>query len=183
MALAEKRGYTVNDIYALPEKDRAELIDGEIFMMAPPSRGHQKIVSFLVREIGNYIKGKKGGCEVYPSPFAVFLDADDYTYVEPDVSVICDKNKLNDKGCNGAPDWMIEIVSPASRRMDYYTKLAKYRNAGVREYWIVDPMKEMIVVYYMEEDAAPTIYGLGDKVKVNIYEGLEIDFQELEVEG
>lgn len=180
MALAEKREYTVNDIYALPEGNRAELIDGEIFMMAPPSRGHQRIVSFLVREIGNYIKAKEGECEVYPAPFAVFLDADDYTYVEPDISVICDKDKLNDKGCNGAPDWVIEIVSPSSRRMDYYTKLAKYRNAGVREYWVVDSVKEMIIVYYMEEDAAPIIYRFGEMVKVNIYEGLEIDFRELE---
>ena len=75
------------------------------------------------------------------APFAVFLNADDKNYVEPDISVICDKSKLTDKGCNGAPDWIIEIVSSGSRRMDYYTKLFKYRTAGVREYWIVDPDK------------------------------------------
>lgn len=110
------------------------MIDGQIYYMAPSSTKHQRILSFLHLEIGNYIRSKSGECEVFPSPFAVFLFADDSKYLEPDISVICDRNKLNDRGCNGAPDWVIEIVSPSSRPMDYYTKLSLYRSAGVREY-------------------------------------------------
>ena len=125
--------------------------------------------------INNYIKNKGGSCEVDIAPFAVFLNADDKNYVEPDISVICSPEKLTDKGCNGAPDWIIEIVSPGSRRTDYFTKLFKYRTAGVREYWIVDPDKDRITVYTFElEDTAE--YTFADSVKAGIYEDLEIDF-------
>lgn len=110
-------------------------------MAAPPNRGHQRIVGELYTIINNYIKKKNGRCEVDIAPFAVFLNEDDNNYVEPDISVICDEDKLNDRGCSGAPDWIIEVVSPSSRRMDYIIKLFKYRTAGVREYWIVDPEK------------------------------------------
>ena len=103
-------GYTIEDIYALPEGKRAELIDGQMYMMAAPSRTHQRICLALLRKIADYIDKKGGSCEVDIAPFAVFLNADDKTYVEPDISVICDKEKLNDKGCNGAPYWIIEIV-------------------------------------------------------------------------
>ena len=109
------------------------------------------------------------------APFAVFLNADDKNYVEPDISVICDRDKLTDKGCTGAPDWIIEIVSPGSRRMDYYTKLFKYRTAGVREYWIVDPAKERTTVYHFEEDAAPTIFSFDQDIPVGIFPGLKIN--------
>jgi len=132
---------TMEDIYNLPDGQRAELIDGKLYMMAAPSRIHQKLVHFFDWTIGNYIHSKDGDCEVYPSPFAVFLNANNDIYVEPDISVICDKNKLTDEGCKGAPDWIIEIVSPSSRSMDYNKKLLKYGTAGVQEYWIVDPMK------------------------------------------
>ena len=123
---------------------------------------------------------KKGPCEVFPAPFAVFPFADDSKYLEPDISVVCDKHQLNDQGCSGAPDWIIEIVSPGSRRMDYYTKLSLYRSAGVREYWIVDHMKQTILVYDMEHDSAPVIYSFSDIVKVNIYDDLYIDFSQLD---
>ena len=113
-ALAQEKSYTIDDIYNLPEGSRAELIDGQIYYMAPPSTKHQRILSFLHLEIGNYIRARNGECEVFPAPFAVFLFADDSKYLEPDISVVCDKNKLNDHGCNGAPDWVIEIVSPSS---------------------------------------------------------------------
>lgn len=180
-ALAQERLYTTEDIYALPDGERAELINGQIYMMAPPSRKHQDILSFLHLAIGNHIANNSGECRVYPAPFAVFLFADDSKYLEPDISVICDKSKLNDRGCNGAPDWIIEIVSPGSRAMDYYTKLSLYREAGVREYWIVDPVKQAIFVYGMEQAAAPVIYSFADKIKVNIYENLEIDFSKLQL--
>ena len=110
--------------------------------MSPPARKHQRIIGEIFAVIREYINTHNGPCEVDISPFAVFLDKDDANYVEPDISVICDPNKLTDKGCFGAPDWIIEIVSPSSRRMDYFTKLFKYRAAGVREYWIVEPDKK-----------------------------------------
>jgi Uma2 family endonuclease len=175
MALPQKRPYTIADIYALPEGTRAELIDGQIYDMAPPSRHHQDIVGTLYRRIADYIDLKNGDCKTYISPFAVFLTKDNRNYVEPDISVICDPNKLTDSGCKGAPDWIIEVVSPASRRMDYSTKTFKYRTAGVREYWIVDPAKERITVWDFENDNM-TEYLFGDTVKAGIYEDLSIDF-------
>ena len=175
----EKSSHTINDIYNLPEGRRAELIDGQIYYMAPPNTNHQRILSFLHLEIGNYIRAKNGECEVFPAPFAVFLFADDSKYLEPDLSVVCDRHKLNDHGCNGAPDWIIEIVSSGSRRMDYYTKLSLYRSANVREYWIVDPLKQAALVYDMEHDSAPVIYSFSDSIKVNIYDDLWIDFRKM----
>ncbi len=138
--------------------------------MAPPSRKHQDILSFLHLAIGNHIAKNNGECRIYPAPFAVFLFANDSKYLEPDISVICDKSKLTDYGCNGVPDWNVEIVSPGSRDMDYNTKLSLYRKAGVREYWIVDPIKQAILVYDMEQAAAPAIYSFSDTVRVNIYD-------------
>ena len=172
--------YTTEDIYALPDGQRAELIDGAIYNMSPPGWIHQKLVNKLSQKITNYIDSKKGLCEVYPAPFAVFLNNDDSTYVEPDISVICEPQKLNDKGCNGAPDWIIEIVSPSSKRMDYMIKLFKYRTAGVREYWIVDPLKNLIITYSFEANTME-YYGFTDKIKAGIYEDLEIDFSEIEL--
>lgn len=118
---------------------------------------------------------------MYPSPFAVYLNADDKIYLEPDISVICDKNKLTDEGCKGAPDWIIEIVSPSSRPMDYNKKLFQYRMAKVREYWIVDPMKQLITIYNFEHDTYEE-YSFSDKVKAGIYEDFEIDFAGISVE-
>ena len=102
----------------------------------------------LSATLRDYIKKNNGSCKVYPAPFAVFLNQDDHNYVEPDISVICDPNRINEKGCNGAPDFIMEIVSPSSQRMDYLTKLFKYRTAGVREYWIVNPMKQTVQTYF-----------------------------------
>lgn len=179
MPALKNETYTIEYIYSLPEGQRAELIDGMIYNMAPPSVQHQRVSNYLSTEINLYIRSKKGSCEVFSAPFAVFLNADDKTYVEPDISVICDKNKLNERGCFGSPDWIIEIVSPSSKYMDYFTKLFKYRSAGVREYWIVDPMKNRIMVYVFEEDIMEE-YTFSDKVKVSIYDDLEIDFSEIE---
>ncbi len=140
---------------------------------------HQKLVSRLTRIIGNYIDAQNGVCEVYPAPFAVNLNADDKTYVEPDISVICDPDKLTDRGCQGAPDFIIEIVSPSSRKMDYSTKNALYSNAGVREYWIVDPAKQTTLVYRFEQDACPTFFSFDQAIAVGIYSGLQITISEL----
>lgn len=181
MSLPQESRYTIDDIYALPDRERAELIDGQIYYMSPPSRIHQKLAAYFTSTIYNYIQARKGICEVYPAPFAVFLNNDDKNYVEPDISVICDPDKLTDKGCNGAPDWIIEIVSPSSKRIDYMTKLFKYRTSGVQEYWIVDKEKNRILVYYFNAEFME-VYTFLDKVKVNIYDDLEIDFSQLKFE-
>ena len=178
-ALAKEAMYNIDDIYALPDGERAELIDGQIYYMSPPNIRHQKISSILHVTIYNYIKSKNGSCEVFSAPFAVFLDESKSNYVEPDISVICDKTKLeNGRGCMGAPDWIIEIVSPSSKYMDYFTKSVKYRNAGVKEYWIVDPLKNQITTYYFENEIIEQ-YDFSDKVKVSIYNDFEIDFSEI----
>ena len=179
MPLPKERIYTSEDYWNLPEGHRAELIDGQLYDMAPPSRIHQRIVSQVSRTIGNHIESQKGNCEVYPAPFAVNLDADDRDWVEPDISVICDKNKLTDRGCSGAPDLIVEVVSPSSRRMDYSIKNALYSQGGVREYWIVDPEKERSTVYHYEADDAPTIYTFTQAVPVGIFAGLSINIAEL----
>ncbi|WP_310603687.1 Uma2 family endonuclease [Anaerosporobacter sp.] len=180
MLQPNKAIYTIDDIYALPEGERAELIDGQIYAMSPPNRLHQKLSMELSVEILDYIKKNNGSCEVYSAPFAVFLNEDTKNYVEPDISVICDKNKLDDRGCNGAPDWIIEIVSPNSKRMDYHTKLFKYRTAGVKEYWIVNPERQQVLVYDFVGDGEKTdTYSFADTIKVGIYDNLHITISKL----
>ena len=179
MPLLKNDHYTSEDYWNLPEEKRAELINGKFYDMAPPSRIHQKLVMELSATIREYIKKNHGSCEVYPAPFGVNLDADDKDWVEPDVSVICDPNKLTDRGCSGAPDLIFEIVSPASRKMDYSLKNMIYSQAGVREYWIVDPAKEKVVVYCYENDSDPCLYSFDADVPVGIYPGLTIRIRDL----
>ena len=179
MPLLKNDTYTVEDIYALPAGQRAELIDGHIYDMAPPSYLHQKLVMELSATIRDYIKSHGGPCEVLPAPFAVFLNQDDHNYVEPDISVICDPNRINDRGCNGAPDFIIEIVSPSSQRMDYLTKLFKYRTAGVREYWIVNPMKETVQTYLFGDIEDFNQYSFDDEIPVGIYDDWKICIADL----
>lgn len=172
-SLKKEEVYTIEDIYSLPDGERAELIDGKIYYMAPPSTNHQRLVHFFDREIGNYIQRHEGECEVFPAPFAVFLDKSDKNYVEPDISVVCEKSKITERGCNGAPDWVIEVVSPGSKAMDYFTKLFKYRTAGAREYWIVDPAKQRVTVYFFDKESVEE-YSFGTDIPVGIYEGFTI---------
>ena len=179
MPLLRSDNYTIDYIYSLPEGQRAELIDGVVYDMAPPSTTHQDIVMNISAEIRDYIKKNNGSCKVYPAPFAVFLNADNKNYVEPDITVICDKNKLDDKGCHGAPDWIIEIASPSTKRVDYGVKLFKYRTAGVREYWIVNPLTKTINVYDLEKDEQSDQYSFDDDIQVCLYEDLIINISEL----
>lgn len=172
-ALRKEDFYTTDDIYSLPDGERAELFDGKIYYMAPPTWTHQRISGKLYQKIANYIDGKNGTCHVLPAPFAVFLNENDTNYVEPDISVVCDQSKLDEKGCHGAPDWIIEVVSSSSRSKDYMIKLFKYRNAGVREYWIVDPDKNAVMAYRFEQDIVEQ-YDFGEEVPVGIYEGFGI---------
>lgn len=179
MPLPKNKVYTSEDYWNLPDGDRAELINGQLYAMDPPSRVHQKLILKFSYTFENYIQSHHGNCEIYPAPFAVNLDADDKNWVEPDISVICDRSKLTDRGCKGAPDFVIEIVSPSSRKMDYSTKNALYSEAGVREYWIVDPAKERTTVYQYEEDAAPAIFPFEQPVTVGIYSDLSITIADL----
>ncbi len=171
-----EKEYTVADIYRLPEGQRAELIDGKMYDMAAPTRTHQQIALNLAAEIRDYIRRTGGSCEVDIAPFAVFLKDDDRNYVEPDVSVVCDPGKLDDDGCHGAPDWIAEVVSPGSIHMDYINKLYQYRTAHVREYWIIDPLRDRVTVYNFERDSFE-VFTFADVVPVGIYDGLAIDFK------
>lgn len=179
MALQQEKIYTIEDIYALPDGQRAELIDGRIYNMAPPARIHQKLITELVSALHQHIRDNNGDCEVYPAPFAVFLNADDKNYVEPDISVICDKSKLTEKGCNGAPDLIMEVVSPSTQQMDYGIKLFKYRPAGVREYWIINPVTRIVNVYDLENEERTCQYSFNDEISVCIFNGLSIQLSEL----
>ena len=179
MPQLNEKTYTAEDYWNLPNDTHAELIDGELIMMAPPSPIHQEITLAIATEIRNYIRKKAGDCKVYPSPFAVNLTANDETWIEPDISIICDKSKITDRGCTGAPDFIVEIVSPSSSKMDYSTKMILYSNSGVREYWIVDPEKERTTIYRFEEDAAPTIIPFNHSIAVGIYEDLSITIADL----
>lgn len=185
MPIPRKQGdhrSTSADYWSLPESQRAELIDGVLYDMTPPGRVHQKLIGELYFALSSYVKRRNGNCEVYFAPIAVNLNADDSTWVEPDVIVVCDPSKLSDRGCEGAPDLVIEVVSPSSQRMDYIRKTYRYEHAGVREYWIVDPAVQATVVYRFEEqnDTEPTgeeqlpllrSYPFGEPIPVGIWQG------------
>ena len=142
--------------------------------MATPRRIHQKIIGEMYLTIANYIRAKGGACEVWLSPFGVFLNADDSIYVEPDLIVVCEPDKVEERGCVGAPDWVVEVESPSSRKLDGVLKLRKYREAGVREYWIVHPDKRMIQIYYFGEDEDVALYSFDDEISSGIVDGLTI---------
>ena len=187
MALpAKKARYTFADVLTWEETERAEIIGGEVVMMAPPTSIHQKISGELFYQLYNYLKGKE--CEVYAAPFAVRLfekngdspeDVD--TMVEPDISVVCDPGKIDKHGCKGAPDMVVEILSPSTQRHDRFTKFSLYQRAGVREYWIVDPDNGVAQSFVLEDGrySVKEFGAAGDKMKVNVLEDCEIDLSEV----
>jgi Uma2 family endonuclease len=186
----DHKTYTYADYLTFTEDQPVEIIDGRIIAMSPaPSRIHQKIIMEVSAEIRNYIKSNNGPCEVYPAPFDVILKTDDEdmsnskNIVQPDISVICDKNKLTDKGCIGSPDMIVEVVSAFNPSNDYIKKLNLYNIYKVKEYWIVNPMKKNILVYTLTDTGydMPSVYTFNDKVKVGIYENLEIDFNSIDL--
>lgn len=170
---------TLAQYEALPEDSRIEVFDGIIYDMASPSQIHQTILTELLVSLRNYIRKKGGNCSVFPAPFDVKLSDDPLTIVQPDLMVICDKDKLDTKRCNGAPDFIIEIVSPSNPADDYIRKLYYYKNYGVREYWIVDPQRKSVTVNYFEKDILNVPYTFNSVIKVNIYDDLYIDFSEI----
>lgn len=172
--------YTLDDYYALPDDLRAELIDGSFYVMEAPSVDHQAVLVELLVMIRNFIRKKKGKCKVFCAPIDVQLDRDDKTMIQPDILVLCDKEKRKDKCIFGAPDFVVEILSKSTRSKDMNLKLKKYKNAGVREYWIVDFEKERVITYFFEKKDVPVIYGIRDIVPIRIFCGeLQIDFQDI----
>lgn len=173
--------YTLEDYYALPEDKRYELIDGVLYEMTAPTTVHQIIALQMCHQIESFIDEHGGDCMTYIAPVDVQLDCDDKTMVEPDVIILCDRSKDINRCIYGAPDFVAEVLSKSTRRKDIGVKTYKYANAGVREYWIIDPKDRKVIVYQFaqEEDGEDTvsIYGFQDKIPVGIYHGaLEIDF-------
>lgn len=170
---------TLEQYEALPENTRAEVFDGIIYDMSSPSQIHQTLSMELSNTIYNYMKSKKGSCQVFSAPFDVKLSDKPLTIVQPDIMVICDRDKLDGKRCNGAPDYIIEIVSPGNPADDYIRKLYYYKNAGVREYWIVDPRRKTVTVNYFEGGILNIQYSFDSTIKVNIYDDLYINFSDI----
>ena len=183
MALpAKKARYTFADVLTWEEDERIEIIEGEAVMLATPSVGHQRVSRELLRQLANYLEGKK--CEVFAAPFGVRLFEQDGnspedvdTMVEPDIAVICDKSKLDERGCKGAPDMVVELLSPSTRRHDRLVKLGLYQRAGVREYWIVSPEEKTVQVLLLEDGKLlpHEDYGQDDVAKVNALDGCFIE--------
>ena len=170
---------TWEEYETLPEDTRAEVFDGQIYDMASPSQSHQTILTELLVSIRNYLKKKDSGCQVFPAPFDVKLNEAPLTIVQPDLMIVCDKNKLDGKRCNGAPDFIIEITSPGNAMDDYIRKLYYYKNAGVREYWIVDFHRKIVTVNYFEGGSVNIQYSFDSTIKVNICDDLFINFSDI----
>ena len=170
---------TLTQYEALPEDKRVEVFEGTVYNMAGPSQIHQALSMQLSNIIFNYIKNKKGQCSVFTAPFDVKLSDTPLTIVQPDILIVCDKNKLDEKRCNGAPDFIIEITSPGNSSDDYIRKLYYYKKYGVREYWIVDSKRKIITVNFFENNIVSVQYPFDSVIKVNIYDDLFIDFSEI----
>lgn len=177
----KKQGeYTVADYYALPEDVRAELIDGEIYDMSAPQVVHQVLLGSLFNRLSEFVKRKGRQCLPLAAPVDVQLDMDDKTMVQPDILVLCDRSKLKKRSIYGAPDMVIEILSKSTWKKDAFVKLEKYLDAGVREYWVVDPDRKKVIVYDFGHDPMTVLYGFEEKVPVRIFGGeCVIDFAEI----
>ena len=174
----KKQGeYTLEDYLAIPDERRVELIDGVIYDMSSPLGHHQIIAGQIYFHLVSYISGKGGPCIPFIAPIDVQLDCDDKTIVQPDVLILCDRSKYTPQRIVGAPDFVVEVLSKSTREKDMFLKLNKYRSAGVREYWMVDPDKKTVIAYHFENDDDLSVYTFRDKVPVGIYGGdCVIDF-------
>lgn len=175
-----KRKYTLDDYYALPDEVRAELIDGVFYDMASPTSIHQILAGAIHYALVSYIMKNKGKCVPFIAPFDVQLDMDNRTMVEPDVIVVCDRSRILENRVYGAPDLAVEVLSKSTRTKDLVIKTAKYLEAGVREYWIVNPWERTITVYDFEHDTEITTYSGEDTVPVRIFGGnCRVNFGEI----
>jgi Uma2 family endonuclease len=187
--LDESKRYTYADYLTWLDDRRRELIDGFIHLMSAPNELHARISFNWGLWTGMFIQKRKGKCRIYHAPFDVRLplnnetaDSKIYNVVQPDICVICDLSKLDNKGCIGAPDLIVEVLSPSTLKYDWNYKFNLYENAGVREYWIVDPKAKMVSVFLLQSDGKydlGTVYECNQKAPVRIFEGLEIDLNEL----
>ncbi|PKM93561.1 MAG: Uma2 family endonuclease [Firmicutes bacterium HGW-Firmicutes-1] len=181
--LQEKKQYTYADYLTWSEDERWEIIDGVPYLQAAPSPSHQLITGELYRQFANYLQGKT--CEAYLAPFCVRLtngdekqNEDIKKVVEPDITIVCDKSKIDEKGCNGTPDLIVEVMSPSSIKHDRVIKFNKYEQAGVKEYWIVEPEGKIISVFTLQSSdryGRPEIYTEDDKVTVFTFPELVVD--------
>lgn len=172
--------YTIDDYQALPDEQRVELIDGYFYDMASPTTFHQLIAGEIHRQVANYIMDGGGACTPFISPVDVQLDNDEKTMIQPDVVIVCKPEQIVRQNILGAPDFILEVISPGTKRRDYITKLFKYENAGVREYWIVDPYKKRVLVYFFQNEVSPVIYPINAEIPVSIYNGeLTLKFQQI----
>lgn len=168
----KKQGeYTIEDYYALPDERRVELINGVFYDMASPTSTHQAISAYLSNVFFNFIREKHGKCHVFTAPLDVQLNKDNKTMVQPDLLVVCDKDKYKNRIIYGAPELSIEILSDSTRGKDLVLKLNKYCEAGVMEYWTVDPRSKEITVYTFHEEIESATYGCGADVPVGIWNG------------
>ena len=172
--------YTLEDYLLLPEDRRVELIDGVFYDMASPTTIHQSIAGFLYTKFLDYVMKNKGPCYPFIAPVDVQLDSDDKTVIQPDVLIVCDRSKYRNGRVFGAPDLVVEVLSPSSKKKDMQIKLSKYYDAGVREYWIVDPEKKILVQYDMEHMELPSVYNAESTIPVLIWNGeYSIDLKEM----
>lgn len=177
--------YTYADYLKWQFEERVELIKGKIFAMSGPNRAHQEISSYLHLEIGNYLKGKD--CKVYSAPFDVRLprkskeDKDIVTVVQPDLCVICDRSILDFKGCLGAPDIVVEITSPSNNITELKNKYDIYEEAGVKEYWIVSPQDNYLMVYTLINGKyhASRLMVAGDVFHSSVLEGFSLNLKDM----
>lgn len=177
----ENRLYTLEDYLRLPDDQRVELIDGVFYDMAAPTTIHQSIAGFLHKKFLDFVMANKGPCFPFISPVDVQLDCDDKTVVQPDVLVVCDRTKYKNGRVFGAPDLVIEVLSPSTRRKDMQLKMYKYAGAGVREYWMVDPEKKLVVQYDLEHLGIPAIYNFQSVIPVLIWDSAcRIDLGEMD---
>ena len=179
----EQGQYTKEDYYMIPDEYRVELINGVIYQLNAPTTVHQLIVGEIFRVFSNYTHEGKGGCIPYVSPVDVELSADEDTIVQPDVMVLCkDRRNMLRKGrIFGGPDLVVEVLSPSTKKRDCTDKLHEYQQHGVREYWIIDIDKKIVLAYDFSSEVCPAIYGFRDEVPVGIYNGdLTVDFAEID---
>ena len=177
----ENRLYTLEDYLRLPDDQRVELIDGVFYDMAAPTTIHQGVAGFLHKKFLDFVMENKGPCFPFISPVDVQLDCDDKTVVQPDVLVVCDRTKYKNGRVFGAPDLVIEVLSPSTRRKDMQLKMYKYAGAGVREYWMVDPEKKLVVQYDLEHLGIPAIYNFQSVIPVLIWDSAcRIDLGEMD---
>ncbi len=171
-AYPSQGSYTLEDYYALPEDVRAELIDGVLYNMTAPTPFHQLIAAEMHGQIRDFIRSNNGSCIPFISPIDVQLNRDNRTMVQPDLIIICHPEIITDKNIFGVPDFVLEVLSPSTRKKDLIRKYSKYSDAGVREYWIIDPYKKNVIVNFFEDkDFSPVIYPIDADIPVNIYSG------------